>query len=91
MKDSLFHIPSTDIAHIARNFIIKMNLFVRQIIYRVSSSEESYHRPCEAAIKTSALTKACGSYSQASLRIDQMPEAKCGYDINLRYIHIYIR
>jgi hypothetical protein len=47
-----------DIARIARNFIIKMNLFVRQITSRASSSEESYYRPRESAIKTYALTKA---------------------------------
>ena len=62
-----------DIARIARNFIIKMNLFVRQITSRASSSEESYYRPRESAIRTYALTKADGSYSQASPRIDQMP------------------
>jgi hypothetical protein len=55
-----------DIARIARNFIIKMNLFVRQITSRASSSEESYYRPRESAIRTYALTKADGSYPQAS-------------------------
>ena len=61
-----------DIARIARNFIIKMNLFVRQITSRVSLSEESYYRLRESAIRTYALTKADGSYSQASPRIDQI-------------------
>jgi phage FluMu gp28-like protein len=62
-----------DITRIARNFIIKMNLFARQITSRASSSEESYYRPHESTIRTYALTKANGSYSQASPRIDQMP------------------
>jgi hypothetical protein len=62
-----------DIARIARNFIIKMNLFMRQITSRASSSEESYYRARESAIRTYALTKANGSYSQASPRIDQIP------------------
>jgi hypothetical protein len=44
------------IARIARNFIIKMNLFVRQITTRASSSEEIYYRPRESAIRTYALT-----------------------------------
>jgi hypothetical protein len=50
-----------------------MNLFVRQITSRASSSEESYYRPRESAIRTYALTKADRSYSQASPRIDQIP------------------
>jgi hypothetical protein len=56
----------SDIARIARNFIIKMNLFVRQITIRASSSEESYYKSRESAIRIYALTKADGSYSQAS-------------------------
>jgi hypothetical protein len=55
-----------DIMRIARNFIIKMNLFLRQITSRASSSEESYYRSRESVIRTCALTKANGSYSQAS-------------------------
>jgi hypothetical protein len=62
-----------DIVRIARNFIIKMNLFVRQITIRVNLSEEIYHRPRESVIRIYALTKADGSYSQASQRIDQIP------------------
>jgi hypothetical protein len=62
-----------DIARIARNFTIKMNLFVRQITIRVNLSEESYHIPHESTIRTYALTKTNKSYSQASPRIDQMP------------------
>jgi hypothetical protein len=62
-----------DIARIARNFIIKINLFVRQITSRASSSEKSYYRPRESAIRTYALTKADGSYLQTSPRIDQIP------------------
>jgi hypothetical protein len=45
-----------------------MNLFVRQITSRVSSSEKSYYRPRESTIRTYALTKADGSYSQTSPR-----------------------
>jgi hypothetical protein len=62
----LLYSQHNDIASIARNFIIKMNLFVRQITNMMSSSEESYHRPRESAIRTYALTKADESYSQAS-------------------------
>jgi hypothetical protein len=49
-----------------------MNIFVRQITSRASSSEESYYRSRESVIRTYALTKTNGSYSQASPRIDQM-------------------
>jgi hypothetical protein len=61
-----------DIARIARNFIIRMNLFVRQITNRVSSSKKSYHKPREFIIRTYALIKVGGPYSHASQRIDQM-------------------
>jgi hypothetical protein len=53
---------------IVKNFVIKMNLFVRQITNIVRSSEESYHIPRESTIRTYALTKVDGSYSQASPR-----------------------
>jgi hypothetical protein len=43
-----------------------MNLFVRQLTSRASSSEESYYRPRESAIIIYALAKADGSYPQAS-------------------------
>jgi hypothetical protein len=73
-QNKRFIVPNSqhnDIARIARNFIIKMNLFVRQITSRASSSEESYYRSREPVIRTYALTKTNGSYSQASPRIDQ--------------------
>jgi hypothetical protein len=43
-----------------------MNLFVRQITSRASSPKKSYYIPRESAIRTYALTKTNGSYSQAS-------------------------
>ena len=74
-KNEGFIVPysqHSDIVRFAMNFIIKMNLFARQITSRASSPEESYYRPHESAIRTYALTKTNISYSQASPRIDQM-------------------
>jgi hypothetical protein len=72
------------------NLVIMTNLFVKQITNKVSSSEESYHRPRESVIRIYTLTKADGSYSQTFPRIDQIPINQMGYDIHPGYIHIYI-